>query len=195
MTGAVRKMSLPAVTALCGQEPPHIVSGMDMRMVLLGGAPGIGKSSVAEEILRIAVDGPALVQWVDVDALWRHQPWRVDAAMITMMQANLRAVIGNAATAGVELLLVTWVFQQASFHEMLRDLAPDGVKVVSVQLLADEETWRGRWAADPVRPPIDDFFEDRYRTAQTTPADFAVDTAGLDAATTARAVAAHVGLA
>jgi len=163
-------------------------------MVLLGGAPGIGKSSAAEEIMGIAADGPALVQWVDVDALWRHQPWRVDAAMITMMQANLRAVIGNAATAGVELLLVTWVFQQASFHEMLRDLAPDGVKVASVQLLAGEEEWRRRWAADTTRPPIDEFFEDRYRTAQATPADFAVETDGLDAAATARAVAAHVGL-
>lgn len=163
-------------------------------MVLLGGAPGIGKSSAAEEILRIAADGSALVQWVDVDALWRHQPWRVDAAMITMMQANLRAVIGNAATAGVELLLITWVFQQPSFHEMLRDLAPDGVKVVSVQLLAGERVWRDRWATDAGRPPIDDFYEDRYRTAQTTPADFAVNTDDLDVAATARAVAAHAGL-
>ncbi|HEY1179227.1 MAG TPA: hypothetical protein VGF17_23990, partial [Phytomonospora sp.] len=147
---------------------------MDMRMVLLGGAPGVGKTSTATELLHLAQGGSELVQWVDVDALWSHQPWHVDAAMISMVQANLRAVIGNAATAGVELLLVTWVFQEASFHELLRELAPDGVKVATVQLLAREATWRERWAADPARPPIDEFFTDRYRAAQATPADFAV---------------------
>ncbi|GIG68082.1 hypothetical protein Pen01_43770 [Phytomonospora endophytica] len=163
-------------------------------MVLLGGAPGVGKSAVATEFLRLAEGGGELVQWVDVDALWSHQPWRVDAAMISMVQANLRAVIGNAAMAGVELLLVTWVFQETSFHELLRELAPDGVKVTTVQLLAGETTWRERWAADDSRPPIGEFFEDRYRAAQATPADFAVATDGVDAVTAARAVAAHVGL-
>ena len=49
-----------------------------MRLALVGGAPGIGKTSVARRLLEIAIAGRTLVQWVDVDALWLHQPWRVD---------------------------------------------------------------------------------------------------------------------
>ena len=48
-----------------------------MRLALVGGAPGIGKTSVARRLLEIAIAGRTLVQWVDVDALWLHQPWRV----------------------------------------------------------------------------------------------------------------------
>ncbi len=78
-----------------------------MRTVMLGGAPGIGKSSVAERLLELAQEGPHLVQWVDVDSLWLHQPWRVDERMTTMVQANLRAVAGHASQAGVDVLLIT----------------------------------------------------------------------------------------
>lgn len=78
-----------------------------MRTVMLGGAPGIGKSSVAERLLELAQEGPHLVQWVDVDSLWLHQPWRVNERMTTMVQANLRAVAGHASQAGVDVLLIT----------------------------------------------------------------------------------------
>jgi predicted kinase len=165
---------------------------MSMRMILLGGAPGIGKTATARECLRAAIGGTTLVQWVDVDALWAHQPWRVDEAMTTMVRANLRAVIGNAAEAGVDVLLVTWVFQDASFHRLLDELAPDGVRTTTVQLRSSEATWRTRFSADPDRPPIDAFYTDRYRAAQATPADHVIETDDLDAPAVARAVAAVI---
>ena len=83
-----------------------------MRIVLLGGAPGVGKSTTARELLRGAASGSLLVQWVDVDALWSHQPWRVDEVTTAMLQANLRAVMSHAAAAAVDVLIVTWVFHK-----------------------------------------------------------------------------------
>jgi hypothetical protein len=39
--------------------------------------------------------------------------------------------------------------------------------------------WRERFALDSARPAIDEFFEDRYIAAQSTPADYIVETDGL----------------
>ncbi len=58
---------------------------------MLGGAPGVGKSSVARYLLKLAEDGPGLLQWVDVDALWPHQPWRVDDRMTAMTRPSIYA--------------------------------------------------------------------------------------------------------
>ena len=75
--------------------------------------------------------GQLLVHWVDVDALWLHQPWRVDEAMIGMLHANLTAVLANAKQAGVDVV-VTWVFQESRFHDLVVGLAPDGTEVVTI---------------------------------------------------------------
>ena len=145
---------------------------------MLGGAPGVGKSSVARRLLELAASGPELLQWVDVDALWLHQPWRVDERMTTMMQANLRAVAGHAARAGVDILLITWVFQSAGMHRLVTSLLPPASTTVSVQLHAGPDTWRRRFQADPERPGLNEFYQGRYAAAQETPADHIVDTDG-----------------
>lgn len=161
---------------------------------MLGGAPGIGKSTVAGRLLELAASGKELVLWVDVDNLWLHQPWRVDERMKTMVQANLRAVASNAAHAGVDVLLITWVFQSAEMHQLVAGLLPSGTSIQSVQLHADHDEWRRRFAADPARPSIDRFFRSRYEDAQATPVDEVVDTDGLLPAEVARRLAAVMGL-
>ncbi|WP_156742494.1 ATP-binding protein [Occultella aeris] len=159
-----------------------------MRLTLLGGAPGIGKTAVAREFLKLAVGGTLLTQWVDVDALWAHQPWEVSDRTTGMVQANLRAVIANAGAAGIDLLLVTWVFQDARMQDLVRSLAPPGLPTVSVQLHAEPATWRRRFETDPGRPELDDFYRRRYYEAQRTPSDHVLRTDGKDA----RAVAADL---
>lgn len=163
-------------------------------MVLLGGAPGVGKTATARECLRLAISGPALVQWVDVDGLWAHQPWRVDDTMIAMLHGNLRAMIKNAAAAGVDILIVTWVFQDSSFHDLLNALAPDGVRTTTIQLRLSEAAWRTRFNSDPDRPEIDAFYINRYQAAQSTPVDHAIDTDSLNTPSVAMAVMAASGL-
>jgi hypothetical protein len=149
-----------------------------MRLVLLGGAPGIGKTAVAREFLSLAVGGTRLTQWVDVDALWAHQPWEVSDRTTAMVQANLRAVIANADAAGIELLLVTWVFQNQGMHDLVRSLSPRGLTTITVQLHAEPESWRRRFGTDPERPELDDFYRLRYYEAQRTPSDHVLNTDG-----------------
>lgn len=165
-----------------------------MHVVLLGGAPGIGKSTVTRSLLQIASSGTRLIQCVDVDALWLHQPWRVDSRMKDMVQGNLRAVIGNAARAGVDLLVITWVFQGPEIHQIVKNLLPPDVTSESIQLHATQSVWRHRFEQDPGRPHLDAFYLERYFATQTTPADHVIDTDGLEPDAVARALATIVGV-
>ena len=138
--------------------------------------------------MRLAERGPSLVQWVDVDYLWLHQPWRVDERMKTMVQANLRAVADNAAQAGVDVLLITWVFQSTEMHRLVAGLLPPSVTSLSVQLLASQEAWRRRFEADPERGEVNEFYQGQYASAQGTPADHVIKTDDLTPIEVARRV-------
>ncbi len=165
-----------------------------MQIVLPGGAPGVGKSTTARELLRFAASGSVFVQWVEVDALWAHQPWRMDKVTVEMLHANLTAVMSNAAAAAVDVLIVTWVFQNTAMQDLLRRLAPEGSHISTVQLRLSEASWRHRFTADVDRPSIDQFFEDRYRQAQTTDADHVIDVDGVASNEIATAVSSAIAL-
>lgn len=165
-----------------------------VRVVLLRGAPGVGKTTVARRLLLLAAGGTQLVQWVDVDALWLHQPWRVDERMKRMLHSNLSAVMQSASEADVDVLLVTWVFQGAAMHDLVGRLAPIEASIETVQLLAREDAWRERFAADDCRPPLETFYINRYSEAQATPADHRIDTTDGSPDRTARALAAILRL-
>lgn len=165
-----------------------------VRAVLLGGAPGIGKSACARELLRLAENGPELVQWIDVDALWLHQPWRVDDAMKTMVARNLRAISAHANDAMVDVLVITWVFQDSAMHELVKDLLPPSCRTLRIQLLASEDVWATRFRTDRHRPDLDEFFVDRYAGAQATLADWYVQTDQLQCSDVAVQVATAIGL-
>ena len=159
---------------------------------MLGGAPGVGKSTVARHLLELAATGPDLVQWVDVDDLWHHQPWRRDEQVTAMIMANLRAVADHAVAAGADVLVITWVFQSAEMHRLVTAVLPPASTAVSVQLRAERDTWRRRFEADPKRPSVDAFYMGRYTAAQTTPADHVVNTDGLSSIEVGRRVAVVV---
>jgi 2-phosphoglycerate kinase len=164
-----------------------------VRVVLVGGAPGIGKTTVARRLLDLAARGTTTVQHLDVDALWLHQPWRVDDQTKAMVQANLAAVLANAVAAGIDVVVVTWVFQDTRMHELVRSLTPADVVVETVQLVASEDRWRARFESDR-RPPIDAFYESRYAGAQSTPADHRIDTDDCDPEQVAALLAVAIGL-
>lgn len=106
-----------------------------------------------------------------------------------MLQANLRAIADNAYEAGIEVLLITWVFQSTEMHGLVTALLPNGVTTVSVQLRASADTWLARFEANPDRPAVNDFFRSRYDGAQATPTDYVVETDQLDADHVAHRVA------
>lgn len=164
-----------------------------MLLVLLGGAPGVGKSSVARRLLVHAATSDRLVQWVEVDALWMHQPWEVTARTISMMRANLRSVLANAEAAGIHTVIVTWVFQNQELRDVVIGLAPAGIEIITAQLTLGTSAWRARWTSDPTRPPIDLFFEDRYAAANSLSADHLLATDNRTVAQIASTVATALG--
>ncbi|MEV5894425.1 hypothetical protein [Nonomuraea fuscirosea] len=131
---------------------------------------------MARKLLDPAQAGRQLVQWLDVDSLWQHRPWRVDERMTTMVRANPRAVAEHAATAEVDTLVITWVFQPTEMHRLVAGLLPPGTPGVSVQLHASRETWHQRFEPDPERLGLTDFYRSRCTQAPTTAADHVVDT-------------------
>jgi chloramphenicol 3-O-phosphotransferase len=165
-----------------------------MRVVLLGGAPGIGKTTTARRMMEFAQAGPDLVQWVDVDALWFHRPWRVDERTKAMVEANIRAVADHAAQAGVDVLLITWVFHTADLHRIVAGLLPPGSEITSVQLHAGHEVWTRRYMGDPERgggPLV--HHEEGYTETHAVPVDHVVKTDGLTPIEVANAVALAIG--
>jgi len=164
-----------------------------VRLVLLGGAPGIGKTSVARAVLTHhagAVDEFPLLQAIDVDALWLHQPWRVDDVMRGLVAENLSALLGNAHRAGVEVALVAWTFHDEELRRVVIDAAPPHSPVVSVQLVAEVEVWRARFAADVTRGGVTEFYEERFTAAQAMNADVRIDVSRLSVDRAALEVAA-----
>jgi len=165
-----------------------------MRVVLLGGAPGVGKTTTARRLMEFAQGGPGLVQWVDVDALWFHRPWRVDERTKAMVEANIRAVADHAAQAGVDVLLITWVFHTADMHRLVAGLLPPGSEITSVQLHAGHEVWTRRFTGDPERGggPLA-HHEEGYTETHAVPVDHVVKTDGLTPTEVADAVALAIG--
>jgi pantothenate kinase len=151
--------------------------GPQLRLVLLGGPPAVGKSAVAEALLgQFTGSAPVRVQWIDVDTLWRHQPWRVDDTTITMLHANLRSVLHNAATAEMDVVIVSWVFQSPTFHDLVMSLAPDDSTHLRIRLDASEPVWERRLATRSIGVEHRAFYLQRYTEASHSPADHVIQT-------------------
>ena len=144
--------------------------------------------------MELVEGGPRLVQWVDVDHLWLHQPWRVDERMREMVHANIRAVADHAAQAGVDVLVMTWVFHSAEMHRLVAGLLPPATTSTSIQLHAGHATWQQRFEGDPERRGINEHHQERYTSAQATQADHVIDTEGLTPIEVARRVAELLAL-
>lgn len=153
---------------------------------------GIGKTTVARKLLSLAADGDRLIQWIDVDALWMHQPWTVSETTMAMLHGNLHAALHNAGVAGVQDAIVTWAYQNTALHDLVCSLTPEGTSVVTVQLLVARENWELHSTSDETRPVVDDFYLSRYNDAQATPADFSINTGALAPDEVAAAIAHRI---
>lgn len=162
-----------------------------MQLVLLGGAPGVGKSTAAhyllEEVYRRG--GDVLVQWIELEGLWRHQPWQVNDRTTQLRDENLRAVLANAERMDVDTVVVTWVFETIQQYDLVGALAPADVDVTTVQLMASEKVWRLRFGSDPLRRPVADIDVQRWANHSSIGSDHVILTDDLDGPAVGRALA------
>lgn len=130
------------------------------RLILLGGAPGIGKSTAARALYQELNNSI----WLDVDDLWRSHPFRVDEATRAMVEQNTGCVVRNFLTAGYQHIIVTWVWhRQEVIDRLLGSLEGLAFDPKVVHLTADETALRARWEGDPNRGVVTDLALDRLK--------------------------------
>jgi len=93
-----------------------------IRVVLITGAPGSGKTTAAERLARL-YRVPAAV--VDADWLAGIWPWREDEGLYRLIADNLAAVMAGHRRHGARVLVVSGVFLPGRVLAAMRDLLAD----------------------------------------------------------------------
>jgi len=114
------------------------------RLVLLGGPPGIGKTSALRE-LQGRVPGSALI---DADDVWRVASDLGIPENRQMAIGNVVSVLHGYYDAGCAIGLVAWVFARAELYQPVIDGLRTRVDTVQqLYLVARPETIAGRLEA------------------------------------------------
>jgi shikimate kinase len=119
------------------------------RLVLIGGPPGIGKSTVLRHVER-AFERCACL---DADDAWRVRPFEVTPETGPLFMRNVQEVLRGYLEAGVPLVVLTWVLANPELIKRLLD-GLDGrfEDVLILHLVASPEALADRCARDAERP-------------------------------------------
>jgi hypothetical protein len=105
-----------------------------MRIVLVTGTVGVGKSTVGFAVAERAAAGGISAAFLDVDELSRLWPAPDDDPFRDeLILANLRAIVPNYESAGASLLVLAWVIEDAADLAVLERTL--GSSVTAVRLL------------------------------------------------------------
>ena len=85
------------------------------KLVFIGGAPGVGKSTVVTELFA-QIDRSV---WLDGDDVWRMHPFMVNDATMQMVERNIQFVLRSFLKTGFSCILFTWVLHQDSIVKRL----------------------------------------------------------------------------
>ena len=130
------------------------------KLVFMGGAPGVGKSSVARELLG-RLDHCV---WLDGDDLWRMHPFVVNDTTTNMVEHNIQSVLRSFIQTGFPVVIFTWVLHDKSVADRLTQ----GVSDVPFQffmftLTCDEATLVSRLSLETSRTTNTDLALQRLR--------------------------------
>jgi len=87
-----------------------------MKVIVLSGAPGAGKTECAARLIRLCPERSA---WIDTDWLAGIHPWRVDEEFHALVGANLRACIENYRRWSARVLIVSGVVVHGGIYDEL----------------------------------------------------------------------------
>jgi predicted ABC-type ATPase len=121
---------------------------MSNRLIFIGGAPGIGKSTVAGLLLKNLEN----CVWLDGDDLWRMNPFKVDDNTKTMVEKNIRFVLNSFIQVRFSCILFTWVLHIDSIVDaILSGIDQSGYDFRHYTLICDERTLKERLSIDVER--------------------------------------------
>ncbi|HQQ67925.1 MAG TPA: AAA family ATPase [Candidatus Cloacimonadota bacterium] len=84
-------------------------------LILIGGAPGTGKSSVASRLYRRLENSV----WLDGDDLWMMNPFRVTEARKAMVLNNAAFVLSSYISESFSYIIFSWVMHEPAIVQRL----------------------------------------------------------------------------
>jgi gluconate kinase len=158
------------------------------RLLLLGGPPGVGKTTVAP----LLAERLQPCAWVDGDDLWRMSPTRITDRARRMVESNIVHVLREFLHVGYENVFLCWVLHRREIVErILRAVSPDRCTVSVIHLVATPEILRTRIESNALVGRSLETAHDRLALIQSLPYE-RVDTSAATPAEVADRVAAVV---
>jgi LDH2 family malate/lactate/ureidoglycolate dehydrogenase len=126
---------------------PHSPSAGPTRVIVINGAPGVGKTETARRLIARCPERAALI---DTDALVGIHPWHIDDAFYALVGANLRTCLANYRAWGARVVVISGVFIPEGIYAQVRPLLEAEEYTWSFYALqARPDTLRARILADP----------------------------------------------
>jgi broad-specificity NMP kinase len=121
---------------------------MKPKLIFIGGPPGVGKTSVANELclrLRNSV-------WIEGDDLWRMNPFTVNERTVLMVERNVGCVLRSFLETGFSYIVLTWVLHRNEIIQSLLDhISSHEFDFHHFTLICDEDELKARLAEDANR--------------------------------------------
>jgi len=140
-------------------------------LILIGGAPGIGKSTVAE-LLYLHLENSV---WLDGDDLWRMHPFIVNDQTKLMVLDNIGCVLSSFLKASFDYVILSWVMHEPQIVDNILDRLNDcEFQLLHITLGCQEEALLKR-IAGAARPRDPQLCLDRLHATQSNYPDL-IDT-------------------
>jgi hypothetical protein len=125
------------------------------RTLLITGAYGTGKSTLAGEIAELLADRRVPCAAIDIDWLgWFWLPGERGHTVNDVVVANLRAIAANYAAAGVDRLILAGTIRRRDELDQLAAVLPGPLRVLQLTVPFDEIA--RRLSADALTSRADD---------------------------------------
>ena len=146
------------------------------KLVIVNGAPGVGKSTVAE----IVFSGLSNAAFLDGDDVWRIRPFEVNDRTKAIVGKNIPFVLRSYLEAAYDYVLLAWVMHRQEIIDAILEALSDLEFDLHVfTLVAEEGVLCERWRSRAGKQAVPELVGDRLRQSRrlrTTQ----IDTTGME---------------